>query len=83
MRATDGQITGGVAVEIGRSIAQKLGVPFELVSLPNADAYIQSFGKGEWDIAIGASSPLVAEKLTLRLDASLRIQQRLTSPESK
>jgi len=61
-QTTDGQVTGGVAVEVGRFIAEKLGVPFELVSLPNADAYVQSFGKGEWDIAIGASTPLVAEK---------------------
>ena len=61
-RTADGKVTGGVAVEVGRFIADKLGVPFELVSFPNADAYTQSFGKGEWDIAIGASTPLVAEK---------------------
>jgi hypothetical protein len=35
-QTTDGQVTGGVAVEVGRFIAEKLGVPFELVSLPNA-----------------------------------------------
>lgn len=34
-QTTDG-VTGGVAVEVGRFIAEKLGVPFELVSLPNA-----------------------------------------------
>ena len=61
-RTADGKVTGGMAVEVGRFIAEKLGVSFELVSFPNADAYTQSFGKGEWDIAVGASSPLVAEK---------------------
>src|SRR5262245_53031662 len=61
-RTADGKVTGGVAIELGRFIAEKLGVPFQLISMPNADAYTQSFGKGEWAIAIGASTTLVAEK---------------------
>ena len=61
-RTPDGKVIGGVGVNVGKFIAEKLGGSFELVSYANADAYTQSFGKGEWDIAIGVSTPLVAEK---------------------
>jgi polar amino acid transport system substrate-binding protein len=62
MRTPDGKVTGGVGAEVGKFIAEKLRVPFELVPYPNSEAYVQSFGKGEWDIGIGAKTPLVAEK---------------------
>jgi polar amino acid transport system substrate-binding protein len=61
-RTPDKKIVGGVAVDVGKYIADKLGVPFELVPYSNANAYTQSFGKGEWDIGFGAPTPLVAEK---------------------
>jgi len=62
MRTGDGKITGGVGLEVGKFIAEKLGIPFELVSYPSSSSYTQSFGKGEWDIGFGAKTPLVAEK---------------------
>ena len=62
MRTPDGKMVGGVALDVGKFIAAKLGVSFEAVVYANADAYTQSFGKGEWDIAIGPPTPLVAEK---------------------
>jgi hypothetical protein len=46
-------VLGGVAEPVGRFIGQKLGAAMEPVMYPSPDAYIQSFGKGEWDIAIG------------------------------
>ena len=61
-RTPDGKMVGGVALDVGKFIAAKLGVSFEAVVYANADAYTQSFGKGEWDIAIGPPTPLVAEK---------------------
>src|SRR3972149_3519708 len=61
-RTQDGNITGGVGVEVGKFIAKKLGVVLELVAYPNSNAYTQSFGKGEWDIGFGSRTPLVAEK---------------------
>jgi polar amino acid transport system substrate-binding protein len=61
-RTPDGKMVGGVALDVGKFVAAKLGVSFELVAYTNADAYTQSFGKGEWDIAIGPPTPLVAEK---------------------
>jgi polar amino acid transport system substrate-binding protein len=48
---------GGVAEPVARFIGQKLGAAFEPVMYPNPEAYLQSFGKGEWDIAIGPRVP--------------------------
>ena len=70
-RTPDGKIIGGVALDVGKFIAEKLGVSFELVPYANADAYTQSFGKGEWDIAIGPPTPLVAEKADFSPDLLL------------
>lgn len=67
-RAPDGKVIGGVALEVGRFIAEKLGVPFELVPYPNPNAFLQSFGKGEWDIGIGPPTPLALEKADLGRD---------------
>jgi polar amino acid transport system substrate-binding protein len=71
MRTSDGKITGGVALEVGKVIADKIGVPFELVPYPDSSRYIQSFGKGEWDIGFGARTPLVAEKADFIVDVLL------------
>jgi len=51
-RSPDGTI-GGVSVDLGKFIAEKLGVPFVPVVYADPDAYTRSFGTGEWDIAIG------------------------------
>ncbi len=61
-RTPDGKIMGGVALDVGKFIAEKLGVSFEPIVYANAQAYTESLGKGEWDIAIGAPTPLAAEK---------------------
>jgi polar amino acid transport system substrate-binding protein len=55
-------VLGGVAEPVGKFIATKLGVSFEPVMYPNPEAYVQSFGKGEWDIAIGPRVLAAAEK---------------------
>jgi hypothetical protein len=47
------RVLGGVAEPVGKFIAAKLGVSYEPVMYPNPEAYVQSFGKGEWNIAIG------------------------------
>jgi len=71
MQTPDEKVTGGVGVGVGKFIAEKLGVPFELIPYPNSEAYIQSFGKGEWDIGFAARTPLVAEKADFILDLLL------------
>src|SRR5262245_45160494 len=58
-------VVGGLAEPVGKFIASKLGVPFEVVMYPNPEAYVQSFGKGEWDIAIGPRVLAVSEEIDL------------------
>lgn len=70
-RTADGKVTGGVALEVGKFIAEKLGVSLELVPYSSSDTYTQSFGKGEWDIGFGARTPLVADKADFVLDVVL------------
>ena len=48
----DGSL-GGVSVDLGKFIAEKLGVQFNPVVYADPEAYTHSFGRGEWDIAIG------------------------------
>jgi len=55
-------VLGGVAEPVARFIGQKLDVAVEPVMYPNPDAYQQSFGKGEWDIAIGPRVLAPADK---------------------
>ena len=57
----DGSIGGGVSVELGRFIAEKLGVTFEPLFYADPELYTRSFGKGEWDIAIGPRRASEAE----------------------
>jgi len=79
-RAPDGKITGGVGVEVGKFIAERLGIPFELVAYPNSDKYTQSFGKGEWDVGFGPQTPLVAEKAAFIADVILNDYWYLAAP---
>jgi ABC-type amino acid transport substrate-binding protein len=55
-------VLGGVAEPVARFIGQKLGAAVEPVMYPSPDAYLQSFGKGEWDIAIGPRVLAAADK---------------------
>jgi ABC-type amino acid transport substrate-binding protein len=55
-------VLGGVAEPVAGFVGQKLGATVEPVMYPNPDAYLQSFGKGEWDIAIGPRVLAPAEK---------------------
>ena len=55
-------VLGGIADPVARFIGQKLGSVVEPVMYPNPDAYLQSFGKDEWDIAIGPRVLAPADK---------------------
>lgn len=55
-------VLGGVAEPVAEFVGQKLGAAVEPVMYPNPDAYLQSFGKGEWDIAIGPRVLAPADK---------------------
>jgi hypothetical protein len=65
------RVLGGVGEPIGKFIAEKLGLPFESVVYPNPQAYAQSFGKGEWDIAIGPRVLAPADKADVTADVWL------------
>ena len=85
-------VLGGVADPIARFIGSKLAVTVEPVIYPSPGAYAQSFGKNEWNIAIGpralapdekaiqpqTSGPLVSSMSRL-LEKSLLILRRLTN----
>src|ERR1700742_2594278 len=55
-------VLGGVAEPVAGFVGQKLSVAVEPVMYANPDAYLQSFGKGEWDIAIGPRVLAPADK---------------------
>jgi polar amino acid transport system substrate-binding protein len=55
-------VLGGVAEPVARFIGQRLGAAVEPVMYPNPDAYLQSFGKSEWDLAIGPRVLAPADK---------------------
>jgi polar amino acid transport system substrate-binding protein len=65
------RVLGGVGEPIGKFIADKLGVSFESVIYPNPQAYEQSFGKGEWDVAIGPRVLAPADKADVTPDVWL------------
>ena len=70
-RTPDGKVIGGLAVDVGKFIAEKLGISFELIAYAGADTYTQSFGKGEWDIAIGPRVLAPADKADVTPDVWL------------
>jgi polar amino acid transport system substrate-binding protein len=55
-------VLGGVADPIAKFIGSRLGVAVEPVMYPSPGAYAESFGKGEWDIAIGPRALAPEEK---------------------
>ena len=61
-------VLGGVAEPVARFIGQKLGLAVEPVMYSSPDAYLQSFGKGEWDIAIGPRVLAPADQADLTTD---------------
>jgi polar amino acid transport system substrate-binding protein len=79
-RTSDGKITGGVALDVGKFIAEKLGVPFQLVSYSSVDTFTQSFGKGEWDVGFGSRTPLVSDKADFIEDVVLTDYMYVAAP---
>lgn len=51
----------GVAVDLGHRLAEKLGAHFQEVRYLTTETFAKSFGKQEWDVAIGPITP-IAEK---------------------
>ena len=62
------RVLGGVAQPVCQFIADKMGVAPEPVMYSNPEAYAQSFGKSEWDVAIGPRVLAPAEKTDVTSD---------------
>jgi polar amino acid transport system substrate-binding protein len=62
------RVLSGVAEPVGKFIAERLGVSYEPVVYTHSEAYMQSFGKEEWEIAIGPRVLAAAEKSDLSQD---------------
>ena len=53
----------GATINLGKALAQRLGVPFESVGYANPAALVKSFGGNEWDIAFLAFDPARAKEV--------------------
>jgi polar amino acid transport system substrate-binding protein len=69
-RTADGSVSG-ISVDLGRFIAEKLGLAFEPVVYATAAAYTESFGKGEWDIIVTGRNAFAAKMLDFSADVIL------------
>jgi polar amino acid transport system substrate-binding protein len=78
-RAADGSALG-IAADLGKFIAGKLGVPFEPRVYPGAAAYTASFGAGEWDIIVTGRNPLAAQRVDFIADVILIDYVYLAAP---
>lgn len=58
-RAADGSVSG-ISADLGKFIADKLGLAFDPMVYAAAAAYTESFGKGEWDIIVTGRNPFAA-----------------------
>jgi polar amino acid transport system substrate-binding protein len=74
------RVLAGIGEPIGQFIAGKLGATFEPVVYPNPQAYEASFGKGEWDIALGPRVLAPAEKADVTPDVWLIELNYLAAP---
>jgi polar amino acid transport system substrate-binding protein len=54
---------GGIAVDLARELAQRVGVPMELVSYDTAGRMADGAKAGEWDVAFLAADPARAEEI--------------------
>src|SRR5262245_40696713 len=66
MRRPDGSI-GGVSVNLGKFIAEKLGVPLDPVIYATPEAGVQSYDKAEWDVMIGPSNVVMYSMMSALL----------------
>jgi len=62
------RVLGGIAQPVCKFFADRLGVALEPVTYSSPDAYAQSFGKGEWDLAVGPRVLAPTEKADVTAD---------------
>jgi polar amino acid transport system substrate-binding protein len=69
-RTADGKVSG-ISADLGRFIAEKLGMSYEPVVYASAGPYTESFGKGEWDIIVTGRNPFAAKMVDFSPDVIL------------
>ena len=69
-RTADGNVSG-VSVDLGKFIAEKLGMSYEPVVYASPATYTESFGKGEWDIIVTGRNAFAAKMLDFSPDVIL------------
>lgn len=52
-----GEVRGGMAVEVARALAERLGVPFEPVGYANVAKFMEAVKSNEWDIIVFGIDP--------------------------
>jgi polar amino acid transport system substrate-binding protein len=55
--------THAAAIDLGRELARRIGVPFEAVTYPGDKALVDSVKSGQWDIIFSGVSPERAQDL--------------------
>jgi polar amino acid transport system substrate-binding protein len=58
----------GLSVDLGRFIADRLGVPFEPVIYASSAPFTESFSKNEWEIVLTGRNPFAATKVDFLAD---------------
>lgn len=53
----------GIAADLGRELARRLGLPVELVPYPNPGALADDAGKGKWDVGFLGAEPQRANEI--------------------
>ena len=71
---------GGISFELGAFIAERLGATMKPIIYSDPAAYAASFGKGEWDIAIGPRRASEIDKVSFSPDFMLVDGQYVAAP---
>jgi len=67
IRNADGTVSG-LSVDLGRFIADRLGVPFEPMVYASSATFTESFSKREWEIVLTGRNPFAATKVDFLVD---------------
>jgi len=69
-RAADGSVSG-LSADLGRYIANRLGVPYEPVVYDSAAPFTASFGKSDWDIILTGRNTVIEKLVDFSADLFL------------
>ncbi len=69
-QTADGNVRG-ISVDLGKFIAEKLGMSYEPVVYASPATYTESFGKGEWDIIVTGMNAITAKMFDFTPDMIL------------